>query len=366
MKTAQIAGESYISVSQASEMLGYSRDYVGQLCRAGSLTCKRSSGQWFVLESNVRARTNKAQDNNISISVEKAQIKPEPHTTVHKIKTGNVRDDVLVFDGEEYVTSARAAELTGYAQDYIGELARTKEVRARKVGRHWLVHKKEVIDHKKSKDVLLARVQSQSAGFSNSTIDDMPSSKAIEITTKYFTEEAPTLPRTLGSSADHTGTPPKSSNMSVTMTAPSVLQDDFGPAAQYFPHIGTDSYKVPIKVSHTPSTQVEHEPVKQDVHQNAYKKSISDIREYTYEGNSVQEKRNIGTGAKLRLSERNSIGIGGFFILVLLCALILVVYVYRANIIAVAEGLYGEVHDSGWYATVSNFVPGRSIEYQSY
>jgi hypothetical protein len=150
------------------------------------------------------------------------------------------------------------------------------------------------------------------------------------------------------------------------MTAPSVLQDDFGPAAQYFPHIGTDSYKVPIKVSHTPSTQVEHEPVKQDVHQNAYKKSISDIREYTYEGNSVQEKRNIGTGAKLRLSERNSIGIGGFFILVLLCALILVVYVYRANIIAVAEGLYGEVHDSGWYATVSNFVPGRSIEYQSY
>lgn len=47
-------------------------------------------------------------------------------------------DDVIV-DGKPYVTSRRASEISGYAQDYIGQLSRTNLIDARRVGGLWYV-----------------------------------------------------------------------------------------------------------------------------------------------------------------------------------------------------------------------------------
>ena len=47
--------------------------------------------------------------------------------------------DELVISGKKYISSKRASELTGYAKDYIGQLARGGKVPATRIGRAWYV-----------------------------------------------------------------------------------------------------------------------------------------------------------------------------------------------------------------------------------
>lgn len=71
--------------------------------------------------------------------------------------------DEITFDGEKYLSSKRAAKVTGYAKDYVGQLCREGRVTARLVGRNWYVleesikrqrfggdEKKEDVKHKKT------------------------------------------------------------------------------------------------------------------------------------------------------------------------------------------------------------------------
>ncbi len=48
--------------------------------------------------------------------------------------------DELVVAQHKYISAKRAAELTGYARDYIGQLVRKGKLRAERVGRAWFVH----------------------------------------------------------------------------------------------------------------------------------------------------------------------------------------------------------------------------------
>lgn len=59
----------------------------------------------------------------------------------------------LVFDGITYVTSKRAAEITGYAKDYIGQLCREGRVDARLVGRSWYVSEVSIRAHRFGEEV---------------------------------------------------------------------------------------------------------------------------------------------------------------------------------------------------------------------
>lgn len=45
----------------------------------------------------------------------------------------------LLFEGKKYISSKRASQLSGYNQDYIGQLIRDSKIEARRVGRHWFV-----------------------------------------------------------------------------------------------------------------------------------------------------------------------------------------------------------------------------------
>lgn len=48
-----LEGKKYISAKRASEISDYSSDYIGQLCRAGKLDCRRIGRSWFVTEASI-------------------------------------------------------------------------------------------------------------------------------------------------------------------------------------------------------------------------------------------------------------------------------------------------------------------------
>ncbi len=56
-------------------------------------------------------------------------------------------DEILIGD-KKYVSSKRAAKITGYAKDYIGQLCREGRVPARLVGRSWYVLDSAIQDHR--------------------------------------------------------------------------------------------------------------------------------------------------------------------------------------------------------------------------
>jgi len=56
-------------------------------------------------------------------------------------------DEVLIEE-KKYISSKRAAEITGYAKDYIGQLCREGRVPARLIGRGWYVLETAIQDHR--------------------------------------------------------------------------------------------------------------------------------------------------------------------------------------------------------------------------
>lgn len=152
MNDVLVGDENLISTTRAAELSGYSKDYVGQLCREEKIDCRRVSGNWYVREESIKMHQESVGEDSVSKS------------SAYSIKVGNVRDDTFKYDGIEYVSTSRAAEITGYAQDYVGQLARNGEIEARKVGRCWFVGRQSLTEHKKYNDGLLAAVQAQSSG----------------------------------------------------------------------------------------------------------------------------------------------------------------------------------------------------------
>ena len=134
-------------------MSQYAQDYIGQLCRAGSVDCRRVNGLWYVtLES--------LENHKVASAEQKAQA--FANTTAAQQNSQN--DVILDFSGEEYISSKRGAEMTGYNQDYVTQLARSGKVKARQVGSRWYVGKKDLMTNKEKNDALLAAVQARSAG----------------------------------------------------------------------------------------------------------------------------------------------------------------------------------------------------------
>lgn len=54
----------------------------------------------------------------------------------------------LLFDGKTYISSRRAASISGYVNDYIGQLCRSGAIEAKMVGRTWYVSLESLIAHK--------------------------------------------------------------------------------------------------------------------------------------------------------------------------------------------------------------------------
>ena len=58
----------------------------------------------------------------------------------------------ILIEEKKYVSSKRAAKITGYAKDYIGQLCREGRVPARLVGRGWYVLESAIQDHRFGKE----------------------------------------------------------------------------------------------------------------------------------------------------------------------------------------------------------------------
>jgi hypothetical protein len=56
--------------------------------------------------------------------------------------------DEIIIEEKRYVSSKRAAQITGYAKDYVGQLCREGRVPARLVGRSWYVLESAIQDHR--------------------------------------------------------------------------------------------------------------------------------------------------------------------------------------------------------------------------
>lgn len=209
MEDVTIGEDTLISTTRASELSGYSKDYIGQLCREDKIECRRVSGHWYIDEEGLKDY----QENGVSTDIKK---KNNTSKSSLGMKIGNVRDDTFKYDGKEYIATSRAAAITGYAQDYIGQLARSAELEARKVGRRWFVEKESLINHKKHNDGLLAQVQAQASGLHskdngvspNSAEENVAGSTSVSIKTdiepgdinfnvRYVAESNPEIPSSI-------------------------------------------------------------------------------------------------------------------------------------------------------------------------
>lgn len=60
--------------------------------------------------------------------------------------------DELTIDGKTYLSSKKAAAVTGYAKDYVGQLCREGRVEAKLVGRSWYVYEPSIREHRFNDD----------------------------------------------------------------------------------------------------------------------------------------------------------------------------------------------------------------------
>ena len=182
-----VDGLTYVSSRRASEISGYAQDYIGQLARSGQIDAKRVGGLWYVYMDSLESY--KSNSDTIKIAPREDQQASDA--------------DVLVsFDGNDYISANRASKITGYNQDYIGQLARSGKILARQVGNRWYVDRVGLLAHKNEKDALLAGVQAESVGIHPSTMPENAPANQSDMSTKhyaplltYVTEDADLKPR---------------------------------------------------------------------------------------------------------------------------------------------------------------------------
>jgi excisionase family DNA binding protein len=66
-------------------------------------------------------------------------------------------ENTVLIDGEEYISSNRAAKLVGYTKDYVGQLARAGKIKAKRVGRSWYIAESSINKHKLSVHYILTK-----------------------------------------------------------------------------------------------------------------------------------------------------------------------------------------------------------------
>lgn len=142
-------GKTYTASKRAASLSGYAQDYIGQLARSGQIDAQRVGGLWYVSMPSLEGYRRNSEAYKPSIAPQNA---PKD------------ADTIVSFDGKDYVSASRAAKITGYNQDYVGQLARAGKILSRQVGNRWYVERDGLLTHKSAKDSMLAAVQSDAVG----------------------------------------------------------------------------------------------------------------------------------------------------------------------------------------------------------
>lgn len=152
-----LSGKRFVSSKRASDETGYTQDYIGQLARGGSIEAQRVGGLWYV-----------ALDSLQGYREADSRSEPRAHSEGVPVVAHSIHNEFVSFDGKDYISASRASEITGYHQDYVGQLARSGKVLSRQIGKRWYVERSGILAHKEQKDALLAAVQAQSVGLAPS------------------------------------------------------------------------------------------------------------------------------------------------------------------------------------------------------
>ncbi|MDQ5969453.1 MAG: trimeric autotransporter adhesin, partial [Patescibacteria group bacterium] len=56
----------------------------------------------------------------------------------------------LFFENKKYISTKKAAAISGYSNDYVGQLCRGNKIDAKRVGRAWYVSEESILNHKKT------------------------------------------------------------------------------------------------------------------------------------------------------------------------------------------------------------------------
>ncbi len=150
-----VGGETFISSRRASESSGYAQDYIGYLARKGVIGARRIGGLWYISERSLAEYKKEAE-----------AFKPQPPSAASRTTDP---ETIVSFDGREYVSATKGAGLTGYHQDYVGQLARGGKILSRQIGTRWYVDRDALLAHKREKDALLGAVQAGAVGLQRST-----------------------------------------------------------------------------------------------------------------------------------------------------------------------------------------------------
>lgn len=88
-----------------------------------------------------------------------------------------------MLDDKKFISARKAAEITGYEQDYIGQLARMGRVLARQIGRAWFIEEQSLLSHKsegrakkKSKNISHEAAAAPKNTFPSVELGDVPAS----------------------------------------------------------------------------------------------------------------------------------------------------------------------------------------------
>jgi len=184
MDSLIIGGKNYISSKRAAEILGYTQDYVGQLCRSGKMQGERVSGVWHILETALFGGEKK--DNTI---FQKEITGEQANNSKEKESQG-----VIVVEGVHYISSKRAAEILGYTQDYVGQLCRSGRMEARQIGRGWYIPEHIVFGENTSSEVQNAPTVEIAT---DSAPEELPYQSEPERTilpSTYLSDERPLIP----------------------------------------------------------------------------------------------------------------------------------------------------------------------------
>jgi len=160
-------GKEYISSKGAAQTSGYAQDYIGQLARGGLIDAQRVGGLWYVSMDSLLAYKQNAD----AVKTVPPQLAPQ----------GYDPETVVSFDGKDYISASRASKLTGYHQDYVGQLARKGSILSRLIGNRWYIEREGLLVHKAEKDKLLAAVQAEAVGLRRSDASPMHRHPSIQV-----------------------------------------------------------------------------------------------------------------------------------------------------------------------------------------
>lgn len=181
-------GRKYISSKRASKVSDYSSDYIGQLCRSGKLDAKMFGHTWFITEESLGRHMGTVS----SPDAFKARI-DNLQKGSKKTSSGLNGDASETDESVGRISGRRAAELTGYSADYIGQLCRSGKLDAKMIGHTWYVSQSSLYEYVRKLEEDQRAAEFQKLSRQSSIASKKNISAVSAITSPYQTVSASTL-----------------------------------------------------------------------------------------------------------------------------------------------------------------------------